>query len=115
MRLNISTLALKSSCHRGPSGTARRPGGNHRALAAAMLFLPPGHVGPGCRHGVPNLGPAPASELPRAFGVALFTNVGKRLLEIRVAGSVFLALTRIFLRDFLPSISRLPSFNLKQQ
>lgn len=56
-----------------------------------------------CSAGTPALrahaGPAVTWELPHSFGaaLALFTNVGKRPLKVRAAGSALLALAHIFL------------------
>lgn len=113
--LSLSAFSLKFSYIIGQSDSARHAGCNRRVLAAAVLFSPPGHVQPRCRHGVPNLGQPQRRSLPHVFGVALFTNVGQRLLEIRAAGSAFPAFAHIFLSVSLPSICTLPSFNLKQQ
>lgn len=77
-----------------------------------MLFSPPGHVQRRGRQRVPNLS-QPCHRSCRAFGVALFTNVGKRLLEMRAAVSAFLALTHVFLHVSLVSICSLLSFNAK--
>lgn len=100
------------------TGAKRRckvPGLQPSSAGSGNVILASGACAAGAQARGAQPGPAPTQRLPRAAGGALFTNVGKRLLEIKAAGSAFLALARFCLRVPLPSIGSLPSFNLKQQ